>query len=111
MDRKEVGMLLKVKRKQLKLTQMETAKRAGIKYQAYQKFETGERDIRNASFSIACKVLLALNLAPLKFYLGEYHLSEIEKNISYNKHRKKFKGKAGNKNTALSQHYIAETDH
>lgn len=88
MDQFEVGMILRAKRKKLKMTQIETAKRVGIKYQQYQKFETGERDIRNALFSLACKVLLALKLAPLKFYLEGYHLSQEEMNQARMKHRK-----------------------
>ena len=93
MDRNEAAMILKLKRKQLHMTQTEVAKQAGIKQQAYQRFESGERDIRNASFSLACKVLLTLQLTPVKFHLGGYHLSEIETDCSPKKHHKKSCGK------------------
>jgi len=49
-------------RKELRLTQQETANRAGIMLQQYQKFESGERKLRTASFDIACGVLEALEL-------------------------------------------------
>ena len=58
----------------LGLTQKQVAEKAGIPYQSYQKFETGERNIKTASFNIACKVITALDMDITKFYNGEYSL-------------------------------------
>ena len=52
----------------MKLTQKQVADRAGIQIQQYQKFESGERDIANSSFRIACRTLLALELNVEAFY-------------------------------------------
>ena len=53
---------LKEKRVSARLTQQQVADKAGIKLQQYQKFESGERNLRTASFQIACRVLEALDL-------------------------------------------------
>ncbi len=58
------------------LTQQQVADKAKIKLQQYQKFESGERNLRSASFQIACRVLEALDLDIAKFYHGEYVFGE-----------------------------------
>ena len=60
--------ILKAQRQRMKLTQKQVADRAGIQIQQYQKFESGERDIANSSFRIACRTLLALELNVEAFY-------------------------------------------
>ncbi len=58
------------------LTQQQVADKARIKLQQYQKFESGERNLRNASFQLACRVLEALDLDIVKFFHGEYVFGE-----------------------------------
>lgn len=64
--------LLRERRVTSGLTQQQVADRAGIKLQQYQKFESGERNLRTASFQIACKVLEALDLDIVKYFHKEY---------------------------------------
>ena len=65
----KLGELLKERRQSLGLTQKQTADRAGIKIQQYQKFESGDRDLANSSFRLACQVVTALEFDVSKFYL------------------------------------------
>ena len=58
------------------LTQQQVADKAGIKLQQYQKFESGEINLRTASFQLACKVLEALDLDIVKYFHGEYAWGE-----------------------------------
>ena len=58
------------------LTQQQVADKAGILIQHYQKFEGGERNLRTASFDVACRVLEALDLDIVKFFHKEYVLGE-----------------------------------
>ena len=69
--------LLREKRLVLELTQKQVAEKAKVALTSYQKFESGERNIRTASFDVACKVLLALEMDPTAFYKGEYVLGEL----------------------------------
>ncbi|MBR1384704.1 MAG: transcriptional regulator [Ruminococcus sp.] len=78
MDQNESASMLKIRRKQLTLTQIEVSSAAGISQSEYHRYESGEHDIRNASFSCCCSVLETLCLDPLKFFLGFYHLSGEE---------------------------------
>ncbi len=55
-------LILRERRVTSGLTQQQVADKAGVKLQQYQKFESGERNLRTASFQIACKVLEALDL-------------------------------------------------
>ena len=59
---------LKEKRASARLTQQQVADKAGIKLQQYQKFESGERNLRTASFQIACRVLEALDLDIVEYF-------------------------------------------
>ena len=60
----------------LGLTQKQVAEKAHIPFQSYQRFESGERNIKTASFQMACKVLTALEMDITKFYNGDYIFSE-----------------------------------
>ena len=68
--------LLKEQRLVNGLTQQQVANKAGILIQHYQKFESGERNLRTASFDVACRVLEALDLDIVKFFHKEYVLGE-----------------------------------
>ena len=73
---KDMHSILREKRLALGLTQRQVAEKAKIAYNQYQRFETGERNIRTASFQVACKVLLALEMDIYKFYKGDYVIGE-----------------------------------
>ena len=68
--------LLKEQRVVNGLTQQQVADKAGILIQHYQKFESGERNLRTASFDVACRVLEALDLDIVKFFHREYVFGE-----------------------------------
>ena len=68
--------VLREKRIMAGLTQKQVADRAGIALQQYQKFESGERNIMNSSFQIACRVIEALGMNISEFYHGEYTFGE-----------------------------------
>ena len=65
------GGILREKRVSLGLTQQQVADKAKIKLQQYQKLESGERDIKNCSYDLACRVIEALD-----FFHGEYVFGE-----------------------------------
>ena len=67
---------LKEKRVVLGLTQQQVADKARISLRAYQKFESGDRNIRTASFQVACRVIEALGMDVSKFYHDEYVFGE-----------------------------------
>ena len=60
--------ILKEHRIESGLTQQQVADRAGIQLQHYQKFESGARNLRTASFIVACRVLEALDLDIVKYF-------------------------------------------
>lgn len=62
---------LKARREALDLTQKEVATRADIVLQQYQKYEGGQRDLRNGIFQTACKVIEALELDITDFSRGK----------------------------------------
>jgi len=64
--------ILKIFRKYRQLTQQQVADMAKINYRQYQKFESGERDIMNATFELVCRVLDVLDISINKFYKGGY---------------------------------------
>lgn len=68
--------ILYERRQILRLTQKEVAERAGISQQAYHRFESGERKLKNASFQTACKILEALELDIADYYHDKYILGE-----------------------------------
>ena len=57
-------------------TQKQVAEYAGITLQQYQKLERGSRNIMTASFSLACRVIEALEIDISAFYHREYKLPE-----------------------------------
>lgn len=69
-------LILRERRVTSGLTQQQVADKAGIKLQQYQKFESGERKLRTASFQIACSVLEALDLDVVKYFHKEYAWGE-----------------------------------
>lgn len=64
------------KRLVLELTQQQVADRANIDLQQYRKFESGARDVRRASFDVACRVIKALEMDVGKFFDGDYSFGE-----------------------------------
>lgn len=59
--------ILKQRRQELNLTQNEVAHKADIDVRQYQRLESGERDISNASMSIGLKICKILALDPYRF--------------------------------------------
>lgn len=68
--------VLREKRVVLGLTQKQVAERAKIPLQSYQRFESGERNIKTASFQMACRVIEALEMNISDFYHNEYVFGE-----------------------------------
>lgn len=68
--------VLQERRLVLELTQKQIAERAKIPLSTYQKFETGERNIRTAAFEVTCRVLTALELDIQGFFHGIYAIGE-----------------------------------
>lgn len=68
--------VLQERRLVLEMTQKQAAEKAQIPLSTYQKFETGERNIRTASFSVTCQVLEALDLDIAGFFHGIYAIGE-----------------------------------
>ncbi|MEA4950221.1 MAG: helix-turn-helix transcriptional regulator [Petrimonas sp.] len=56
----------------LGLTQKQVAEKANIPLQSYQRFESGARNIKTASFQIACRVIEALEMNISDYFHGEY---------------------------------------
>lgn len=59
--------LLKKRRIELGLTQMEVAVKAGIILQQYQRFEYGRQRLSNANMITALRICAALELDPYQF--------------------------------------------
>lgn len=68
--------ILREKRVVLGLTQQQVADRAKIPLQSYQRFERGERNIKTASFQMACRVIEALEMNISDFYHDKYAFGE-----------------------------------
>lgn len=68
---------LKRRRTRLGLTQQEVAEKAGIQIKQYQRFEAGERDLNDASFMVAYKILKALEMDVDRYAAGDYEIKEI----------------------------------
>jgi len=65
-------------REKLGLTQEEVAKKAGIKLEQYQKYEShGGREFSSSSMRIVNAVLTALELDPTAFANGEYSFEPL----------------------------------
>ena len=76
LDEKKSGAILREQRVTQNMTQQQVATKAKISLQQYQKFESDARNIRTASFQIACRVLCALNMDIGKFFDGDYCFGE-----------------------------------
>ena len=76
LDGKKPGNILREQRVVQNLTQQQVADKAKITVQQYQKFESNERNIKTASFQLACRVLEALNMDIAGFVHGEYVFGE-----------------------------------
>jgi transcriptional regulator with XRE-family HTH domain len=63
---------LRERRMAMHLTQQAVADRAGICLQQYQKLEYGERDLNNASFCLAVRILEALQINVSDYLRGDY---------------------------------------
>ena len=61
---------LRQRREELGLTLKEVADRAEIILQQYQKYEGGQRDLRNGTFQTACRVIEALDMDITAFFRG-----------------------------------------
>ena len=68
---------LKIRRQKLGLTQEEAAEKAGIRLSQYQRFESGDRELCAASFTVAYRVLKALDMDVERFAAGEYEIREL----------------------------------
>ena len=68
LDAHKPGAILREQRVTQNLTQHQVALKAGITIRQYQKFESDERNLRTASFQLACRVLEALNMDIAGFY-------------------------------------------
>lgn len=65
MDRE--AKILKQRRKELGLSQMDVAINAGIQIQQYQKFEYGDRKLSNSSMMLGLRICAVLELDPYEF--------------------------------------------
>lgn len=81
--------ILREQRVTQNMTQAQVAEKAKITLQQYQKFESGSRNLRTASFQLACRVLRALNMDIERFFDGEYvfgeEVTEINGKLCYAK--------------------------
>ena len=68
--------VLREKRVILGMTQKQAAEKAGVAPVTYQRFESGERNIRTASFQLVCRVLESLEMSADAFYKGDYVIGE-----------------------------------
>ena len=75
-QRNPSAAILREQRIRQKMTQVQVAAKAEITLQQYQKFENGSRNIKTASFQLACRVLRALNMSIDRFFDGDYALGE-----------------------------------
>ena len=60
----------------LGLTQKQIADRVKMPLSSYQRFESGDRKLSNATFNMACRVLEALELDIAAFYHGVWAFGE-----------------------------------
>lgn len=61
------GLILKIRRKELGLSQQGVAEATGIQLRQYQRFELGERYLCNASMKIGLAICSVLKLNPYTF--------------------------------------------
>ena len=79
--------LLRGQREKLGLSQEEVAKRAGIKLEQYQRFESADHNFAfsSSSLRIVNVVLTALELDPTAFAKGEYVFEDVPDDDPLNK--------------------------
>ena len=70
------GGVLHERRVILGLTQKQVAEKAKIPLQSYQRFESAARNLRTASFQIACRVIEALEMNISDYFHFEYFRDE-----------------------------------
>ena len=69
--------VLKKHRQKLGLTLQQVADKASIHIKQYQRFEAGDRELSDAGFVTAYKVLKALEMDVEKYAAGEYEIKEL----------------------------------
>ncbi len=69
MDKNE-GAILRQRRLELGMTQMEVARESGIELQHYQQFEYGVRPFSNCRLRIGLRICAVLELDPFEFILS-----------------------------------------
>ena len=72
LDDNKPGSILREQRLAQNMTQHLVARKANITIRQYQTFESNYRNLRTASFLLACRVLDALNMNIDDFYRGKY---------------------------------------
>lgn len=75
------NLVLKMQRQKLGITQQTVADGCNIYYSQYQKFESGDRDIMNASFGIAFRILTFLQINIDAFIDNKYGV-DIANNLT-----------------------------
>ena len=76
---KKEAEILRNRRKKLGLAQMETAMKAGIVLQQYQRFEYGHQKLSSAKMIIALRICTALVLDPYSFVNDSGDMSDTDK--------------------------------
>ena len=76
---KKEAEILRNRRKELGLTQMEAAVRAGLVLQQYQRFEYGNQRLSNVNMITALKVCAALELDPYCFVSNSGEMYDTDK--------------------------------
>ena len=76
---KKEAEILRKRRKELGLTQMEAAVRAGLVLQQYQRFEYDNQWFSNANMITALRVCAALELDPYCFVSDSGEMSDTDK--------------------------------
>lgn len=76
LDKSKPGAILREQRVTQNMTQRQVAEKAKITIRQYQTFESNQRNLRTASFLLACRVLDALNMNIDDFYHGGYCIGE-----------------------------------
>ena len=71
--------LLRDRRISLGLTLKQTAERAGIVLQQYQKYELGRGDLRRAAYYTACRVIEALEMDITAFFHGRIEPMKMDR--------------------------------
>ena len=76
---KKEAEILRNRRKELGLMQLEAAVRAGLVLQQYQRFEYGHQKLSSAKMIIALRICTALELDPYCFVSDSGEMSDTDK--------------------------------